>query len=51
MDALEGEVLDAYQAIGLIHLFSISGFSSVILSSLMTISLEKLSKYLKSKSI
>lgn len=26
MDALEGEVLDAYQAIGLIHLFSISGF-------------------------
>lgn len=26
MDALEGEVLAAYQAIGLIHLFSISGF-------------------------
>src|SRR5699024_2412529 len=26
MDSLEGEVLDAYQAIGLIHLFSISGF-------------------------
>ncbi len=26
MDALEGEVLEAYQAIGLIHLFSISGF-------------------------